>query len=186
MTRRPFFSSACTCADNAILDLRTIEFDRAAMDVGQGAALLRGRARLLHAGDARRAAGMLPRRQRANVRAKICGSAARSISSTACSTSRQRPSAARSSSLRFSIETVDIHAATESDMRRDAAMASAADLTTDRRDPFAPNPRIDRRRRGRAQAEDRRPAIARPMARQRGGQAIQPLAVGRLDRVPSR
>ncbi|MEA2876739.1 MAG: hypothetical protein QOF14_1935, partial [Hyphomicrobiales bacterium] len=33
------------------------------------------------------------------------------------------------SSLRFSIETIDIHAAAESDMRRDAAMASAADLT---------------------------------------------------------
>ncbi|WP_076860161.1 hypothetical protein [Bradyrhizobium mercantei] len=35
-------------------------------------------------------------------------------------------------SLRFSIETVDIHAATESDMRRDAAMANAADLTGDK------------------------------------------------------
>jgi hypothetical protein len=35
------------------------------------------------------------------------------------------------SSLRFSIETVDIHAAAESDMRRDAAMASATDLRMD-------------------------------------------------------
>jgi hypothetical protein len=41
-------------------------------------------------------------------------------------------------SLRFSIETVDIHAAAESDMRRDAAMANAADLRATDGTPLPP------------------------------------------------
>jgi len=46
------------------------------------------------------------------------------------------------SSLRFSIETVDIHAATESDMRRDTAMANAADLSSTNGTPLPLIPEV--------------------------------------------